>query len=112
MYRNIGRILLNNRNSSVRSYVHNNRNIISRQCHSQQSRDSAQDKLYKYLNKIVDNPLPLGVGALVVGVLQWRRIRERESRQTEKCSESGEVKLADDWQVTCYQSLPLRHVSR
>ena len=62
----------------------------------------------------MDNPLPLGVGALVVGILQWRRIQKRETRkletkQTGAGDSSGE---AEPWQVTCYKSLPLRHVSR
>ena len=60
----------------------------------------------------MDNPLPLGVGALVVGLLQWRRIQERETRKLEAGQRSGEVTEADPWQVTCYRSLPLRHVSR
>ena len=49
----------------------------------------------------MDNPLPLGVGALVVGLLQWRRIQEREARKLEAGQRSGEVTEADPRQVTC-----------
>ena len=71
----------------------------------------AKEKVFQFFNKVMDNPLPLGVGALVVGILQLRRIRERESRKSES-SGCSDVQLADPWQVTSYQSLPLRHVSR
>jgi len=64
-----------------------------------------------WVNKVLDNPLPLGVGALVVGLLQLRRIREREERKAASNVEE-EVKLAEEWKVSCYKSLPLRYVSR
>ena len=63
---------------------------------------------------MLDNPLPLGAGALVVGLLQLRRIRERESRRQEQEKQEGEQEAtpAEAWQVECYRSLPLRHLSR
>ena len=89
--------------------------FILRQCHGQSNQNAgfqAKQKASDFFNKIIDNPLPLGVGALVVGVLQWRRIQEREARKLEVAERLGEVVEADPWQVTCYRSLPLRHVSR
>jgi len=65
-----------------------------------------------WVNKVLDNPLPLGVGALVVGLLQLRRIREREERKAASGVKGEEVKIAEEWKVSCYKSLPLRHVSR
>jgi len=51
-----------------------------------------------------------------VGILQLRRIREREQRKTVALESSPEednsVSVADDWKVSCYRSLPLRHFSR
>lgn len=88
--------------------------IIFRKCNSQSrqnAQETARDKLVNYFNKVAENPLPLGVGALVVGLLQWKRIKEREARKQSEDS-AGDVRLADDWQVSCYRSLPLRHVSR
>jgi len=37
-----------------------------------------------FYNKVMDNPLPLGAGALVVGILQWKRIKEREEERREQ----------------------------
>ena len=88
--------------------------LIFRSCHGAKhsnGQSQAKEKAVQFFNKVMDNPLPLGVGALVVGVLQWRRIQERESRKLE-ASGCSEIKLADPWQVTSYQSLPLRHISR
>ena len=34
-----------------------------------------QNLLGAYVQKVLDNPLPLGAGALVVGLIQWKRIR-------------------------------------
>lgn len=86
--------------------------FVARRCHSG-GQDRKSSVFSKYITKVLDNPLPLGVGALVVGILQLRRIKEREKRK-ELASETEtiEPKLADPWQVTCYKSLPLRHVSR
>jgi len=70
-----------------------------------------------WVNKVLDNPLPLGVGALVVGLLQLRRIREREERKAASGvkKEEEEVKLAEEWKsgvllqvialATCFESL-------
>ena len=89
--------------------------LIFRSCHGHGSHNNGQhqakEKVFQFFNKVMDNPLPLGVGALVVGILQLRRIRERESRKSE-FSGCTDVQLVDPWQVTSYQSLPLRHVSR
>ena len=78
------------------------------------SRGLHQGPVGGWIRKVLDNPLPLGAGALVVGILQLRRIREREGRRAAQGpgAEKGEVQLAPDWQVSCYRSLPLRHVSR
>ena len=90
--------------------------LVFRQCHQQaggHGSDRAGNKVSQYFNKVLDNPLPLGVGALVVGVLQWRRIREREARKEAEAGAGGEAaSAAPAWQVTCYRALPLRHVSR
>ena len=61
-----------------------------------------------WVRKVLDNPLPLGAGALVVGLLHLRRITRREV----VVQEEEEVALAADWQVAAYQLLPLRLVSR
>ena len=54
-----------------------------------------------WVNKVLDNPLPLGAGALVVGLLQLRRIREREERKAASgVKEEEEVKIAEEWKVT------------
>jgi len=66
----------------------------------------------RWVNKVLDNPLPLGAGALVVGLLQLRRIREREERKAASGVKEKDVELAEEWKVSCYKSLPLRHVSR
>ena len=53
-----------------------------------------------WVNKVLDNPLPLGAGALVVGLLQLRRIREREERKAASgVKEEEEGKLAEEWKV-------------
>ena len=52
-----------------------------------------------WVNKVLDNPLPLGVGALVVGLLQLRRIREREERKAASGVKEEEVKIAEEWKV-------------
>ena len=90
--------------------------LIFRNCHGSKNsnghgQSQTKDKVSQFFNKVMDNPLPLGVGALVVGVLQWRRIQERESRKLEATG-CFEIQLAEPWQVTSYQSLPLRHISR
>ena len=77
------------------------------------SRGLHQGPVGGWVRKVLDNPLPLGAGALVVGILQLRRIREREERRAAQGPVAeGEVQLAPEWQVSCYRSLPLRHVSR
>lgn len=89
--------------------------IVFRQCSNQsgqKTHGTAKEKFVSYINKVAENPLPLGVGALVVGLLQWKRIQEREVRKQSADNAGGAVSLAEDWQVTCYKSLPLRHVSR
>jgi len=80
-----------------------------RRCHG--GGQDSRNVITKYVSKVMDNPLPLGVGALVVGILQLRRIREREKRK-EFAETEEKTCLAEPWQVTCYRSLPLRHVSR
>ena len=57
-----------------------------------------------WVNKVLDNPLPLGVGALVVGLLQLRRIREREERKAASNVEE-EVKIAEEWKVNILPAL-------
>ena len=64
-----------------------------------------------WVRKVLDNPLPLGAGALVVGLLHLRRITRREVVMQEE-QEEQEVALAAGWQVAAYQLLPLRLVSR
>ena len=39
-------------------------------------------------------------------------MREKRKELANNETEEAEPKLADPWQVTCYKSLPLRHVSR
>ena len=53
----------------------------------------------RWVNKVLDNPLPLGAGALVVGLLQLRRIREREERKAASGVKEEEVELAEEWKV-------------
>jgi len=83
--------------------------LIVRQCHSNRQERNA---LSSYMQKVLDNPLPLGAGALVVGILQWKRIKSRNEAQQEKLESEVKVLSESDWQVTCYKSLPLRHFSR
>jgi len=80
-----------------------------RRCHG--GAQDSRNMFSKYMTKVLDNPLPLGAGALVVGILQFRRIRDREKRK-EIVDLEEKTSLAEPWQVTCYRSLPLRHVSR
>ena len=47
----------------------------------------------------MENPLPLGAGALVVGLLQLRRIRDRERRKQLQEGEEDDAAPAPDWQV-------------
>jgi len=88
--------------------------MLVRRCHGSGGGGQDTKNIFsKYITRVMDNPLPLGVGALVVGILQLRRISEREKRkELANEIEEAEPKLADPWQVTCYKSLPLRHVSR
>jgi phosphatidylserine decarboxylase len=88
------------------------RNVRRRLSQSQQQ-DPAKSTVTQYLNKILDNPLPLGVGALVVGLVQWRRIKERNAR-LQLPEDSGTPQVLDDngYLVTIYKTLPLRHLSR
>jgi len=81
-----------------------------RRCHG--GGQDSRNVFSKYITRVLDNPLPLGVGALVVGILQLRRIQEREKRKEVKETEEVRPSLAEPWQVSCYRSLPLRHVSR
>ena len=84
--------------------------LVRRQCHKQTAGNGDNTaRARAYFNKILDNPLPLGLGALVVGLLQLKRVRERESRQARDVEE---IPQAAPWQVTCYSNLPLRHISR
>ena len=84
--------------------------LARRQCHHQSGGGGGStDWARTYFNKVLDNPLPLGAGALVVGLLQLKRIRDREAS---KVSEAQEVCEAAPWQVSCYSNLPLRHISR
>ena len=84
--------------------------VFVRGCHSQKNENIS--RVRTYFNKVIDNPLPIGVGALVVGLLQWKRIREREARKASQVPEVNEAEVADPWQVTAYTNLPLRHASR
>jgi len=83
--------------------------ILFRSCHNQ---NKYKDVLRDYVRKVLERPLPLGVGALVVGFLQIKRIRDRETRQERVREKEGVVGVADDWQVEAITKLPLRHVSR
>ncbi|XP_059484750.1 phosphatidylserine decarboxylase proenzyme, mitochondrial isoform X2 [Neocloeon triangulifer] len=47
--------------------------------------------------------LPLGVGFVLLAVLQWRHIRQRLEKEEEH---------AKDWEITCYRLMPLRALSR
>ena len=86
--------------------------VVRRQCHTNTNNNT--EKAKSFFNKILDNPLPLGAGALVVGLLQLKRIKERESRRLQEAGtgETEAVQEAAPWQVTCYSNLPLRHISR
>jgi len=76
------------------------------------ARRCAHQKSFKeHVKFIFDNPLPLGAGALVVGILQLRRIRERDLRKKDQTLDSSKDEESDIF-ISCYQSLPLRHVSR
>eukprot|EP00088_Acartia_fossae_P010141 TRINITY_DN15007_c0_g1_i1.p1 TRINITY_DN15007_c0_g1~~TRINITY_DN15007_c0_g1_i1.p1 ORF type:complete len:400 (+),score=19.70 TRINITY_DN15007_c0_g1_i1:122-1321(+) len=79
-----------------------------RRAHTNQQ--GKENILKSYLQKVLDNPLPIGAGALVVGLVQWRRIRKRNEAQLEH--EAPKVLDEKDWQVSCYKTLPLRHFSR
>jgi phosphatidylserine decarboxylase len=85
--------------------------IRTRGCHNNAQKGGV---LKTYWQKVIDNPLPIGAGALVVGILQWNRIRSRNEREELEGKEQIENKVLhpDDWKVSCYSNLPLRHVSR
>lgn len=68
--------------------------------------------LGRYVRRVLDNPLPIGAGALVVGILQWKRIRERSKEQVELEEKIHKVYTVDDWQIATYKYLPLRTLSR
>eukprot|EP00088_Acartia_fossae_P042547 TRINITY_DN4469_c0_g1_i4.p1 TRINITY_DN4469_c0_g1~~TRINITY_DN4469_c0_g1_i4.p1 ORF type:complete len:413 (+),score=51.40 TRINITY_DN4469_c0_g1_i4:39-1277(+) len=79
--------------------------------------ESSKSKATSYINKLLDNPLPLGVGALVVGLVQWKHIQARNREQQQKAADSGggeapQVFDDDGYVVTVYKTLPLRHLSR
>ena len=77
------------------------------------TRRSVHRKSFRdHISVIFDNPLPLGAGALVVGLLQLKRIRERETKKPVEAHDSGKDDGEQDLLISCYQSLPLRHVSR
>lgn len=95
------------------NFTRNIRRKLSQQTKEQDT--SSKSAVSVYVNKVLDNPLPLGVGALVVGIIQWRRIRERNAR--EQPPDGGgekEIEMFDDngYVVTFYKALPLRHISR
>ena len=72
--------------------------LVRRQCHKQTAGNGGADNTAKaraYFNKILDNPLPLGLGALVVGLLQLKRVRERESRQARDVEEISQAVSVD-----------------
>jgi len=46
-----------------------------RGCHSGKSQE--RNAVQNYIQKVLNNPLPIGAGALVVGILQWKRIKAR-----------------------------------
>jgi len=52
-------------------------------------------------------PVPVGVGLLLLAVLQWRHIRRKEHT-----TDSKTVVVAKDWEITCYRAVPLRVLSR
>lgn len=51
-------------------------------------------------------PLPVGVGLVLLAVLQWRH------RQKEHSTDSKTVVVAKDWEITCYRAVPRRIMSR
>jgi len=82
-------------------FIHNSRRFTHRK--------SIRD----HVSFIFDNPLPLGAGALVVGLLQLKRIRDREINKPEGIAKSvGKEDSQSDLLISCYESLPLRHISR
>ena len=89
--------------------------LARRQCHHQSGGGGggggSTDWARTYFNKVLDNPLPLGAGALVVGLLQLKRIRDREASKVSE-GQGQEICEAAPWQVSCYSNLPLRHISR
>jgi len=87
---------------------------IFRACHTGKSQ--GRNIVESYVKKVLDNPLPIGAGALVVGILQWKRIKARNeaasSGQIDCDAELQGVLSDDDWRIVVYKTLPLRHVSR
>jgi len=89
-----------------------NRSVILKRNNSNGGQHNDQNVIKRYINNVLDNPLPLGVGALVVGILQLRRIRDRERHKDLAQQSSCDEYQEDPLHVTCYKSLPLRHLSR
>jgi len=102
--------MISTRLMRTQSFANNFRRKVSQA----QQQEPEKSNVSKYLNKVLDNPLPLGVGALVVGLVQWRRIKERNSREQPPDSGGGtpEVLAENGYIVTIYKTLPLRHLSR
>jgi len=89
-----------------------NNKIPRRYLSQTKSQDSSKSAATDFINKVLDNPLPLGVGALVVGLLQWKRIQARNKEQQPPDEKQEKPFDDDDYVVKIYKSLPLRHVSR
>jgi len=90
-----------------------NNKIPRRYLSQTKSQDSSKSAATNFINKVLDNPLPLGVGALVVGLLQWKRIQARNREQQPQPPDGEQQPLDDDdYVVKIYKSLPLRHISR
>ncbi|KAL1116566.1 hypothetical protein AAG570_005038, partial [Ranatra chinensis] len=49
-------------------------------------------------------PIPAGVGVTLLAILQWRRLQKERNKDS--------LKVAKEWEITCYRALPLRSLSR
>ncbi|XP_021927861.1 phosphatidylserine decarboxylase proenzyme, mitochondrial isoform X2 [Zootermopsis nevadensis] len=52
-------------------------------------------------------PLPTGVGLVLLVLLRWRYIRQKDPS-----SDSKTADVAKGWEITCYRAVPLRMLSR
>ncbi|KAF9515167.1 hypothetical protein BS47DRAFT_1449919 [Hydnum rufescens UP504] len=57
-------------------------------------------------------PFLVGIGALLLAILQWRKTSQREPANAEDVTHEQPVEVKGRWKVTVLGALPLRNISR